>query len=86
MTVEEAVDFLVDRVGLEKTNALAEVRRYTLTPTQPMSYLMGKLEILKIIEEYKRRHPGASLKEVHDAILSCGSLPPWLMRERLFAG
>jgi uncharacterized protein (DUF885 family) len=83
MTVEEAVDFLVDRVGLEKTNALAEVRRYTLTPTQPMSYLMGKLEILKIIEEYKKRHPDASLKEVHDAILSCGSLPPRLMRQRL---
>jgi len=85
MTVEEAIDFLVDRVGLERTNARAEVRRYTLSPTQPMSYLIGKLEILKLIEEYKRRHPDASLKELHDAILSCGSLPPRLIRERLFA-
>jgi uncharacterized protein (DUF885 family) len=85
MTVEEAVDFLVDRVGLERTNALAEVRRYTLSPTQPMSYLIGKLEILKIIDEYKKRHPRASPKEVHDAVLSCGSLPPRLMRERLLA-
>lgn len=85
MTVEEGINFLVDKVGLERTNAQAEVRRYTLSPTQPMSYLMGKLEILKIIEEYKRRHPEASLKEVHDAVLSCGSLPPRLMRQRLFA-
>lgn len=85
MTVEEAVDFLVERAGLERTNALAEVRRYTLSPTQPMSYLIGKLEILKIIDEYKKRHPKATLKEVHDAILSCGSLPPRLMRERLIA-
>jgi len=83
MTVEEAVDFLVDKVGLEPTNALAEVRRYTLSPTQPMSYLIGKLEILKVIDGYKKQHPQASLKEVHDAILSCGSLPPRLMRERL---
>ncbi len=84
MTVEEAIDFLVERVGLERTNALAEVRRYTTSPTQPMSYLIGKLEILKIIDEYKKRHPQASLKEIHDAILSCGSLPPRLMRQRLF--
>lgn len=85
MSVEKGIDFLVDRAGLERTNAQAEVRRYTLTPTQPMSYLIGKLEILKLIDEYKRSHPAASLKEVHDAVLSCGSLPPRLMRERLLA-
>ncbi len=85
MSVEEAVNFLVERVGLERANALAEVRRYTMSPTQPLSYLVGKLEILKVIEEYKRRKPGASLREIHDAILSCGSLPPKLLRERLLA-
>ncbi|MGQ9478283.1 MAG: DUF885 domain-containing protein, partial [Candidatus Bipolaricaulia bacterium] len=84
MTVEEAIDFLVERAGLERTNAQAEVRRYTLSPTQPMSYLIGKLEILKIIDEYKKKHPQASLREIHDALLSCGSLPPRLMRQRLF--
>jgi uncharacterized protein (DUF885 family) len=84
MTVEEGIDFLVERAGLERSNAQAEVRRYTASPTQPMSYLMGKLEIIKLIEEYKRRHPQASLRQVHDAVLSCGSLPPRLMRDRLF--
>jgi uncharacterized protein (DUF885 family) len=84
MTVDEAIAFLVDRCGLETSNARAEVRRYTATPTQPMSYLIGKLEIIKLIDEYKRKHPQASLKEVHDTVLSCGSLPPQLMRERLF--
>jgi uncharacterized protein (DUF885 family) len=44
---------------------------------------MGKLAILEIIEEYKKANPGVSLKEMHDAILGCGSLPPRLMRERL---
>ena len=84
MTVEEAIDFLVQRAGLERSNAQAEVRRYTMSPTQPMSYLIGKLEIIKLIDEYRKRHPQASLREVHDAVLSCGSLPPRLMRERLF--
>jgi len=84
MAVEEGINFLIDKVGLEKSNAQAEIRRYTMSPTQPMSYLIGKLEILKLIEEYKRRHPTVSLRELHDAILSCGSLPPRLLRERLF--
>jgi len=84
MTVEEGIDFLVEKAGLERSNAQAEIRRYTMSPTQPMSYLIGKLEIMKVIDEYKARHPEASLKEVHDAVLSCGSLPPRLLRERLF--
>jgi uncharacterized protein (DUF885 family) len=83
MNVEEGIDFLVEKAGLERSNAQAEVRRYTASPTQPMSYLIGKLEIVKLIDEYKKRHPQASLQEVHDAVLSCGSLPPRLMRERL---
>jgi uncharacterized protein (DUF885 family) len=83
MTVDEAVSFLVDECQLEPSNALAEVRRYTQTPTQPQSYLMGKLAILELVADYRRSHPDASLREMHDAILSCGSLPPRLMRRQL---
>ncbi len=83
MSVKEAVAFLVDRCWLEPANALAEVRRYTASPTQPQTYLMGKLAILDLVEEYRKGHPDASLREMHDAILACGSLPPSLMRRVL---
>jgi uncharacterized protein (DUF885 family) len=83
MSMDEAVDFLVEECQLEPTNALSEVRRYTQTPTQPQSYLMGKLAIMELIADYRRAHPGVSLRELHDAILGCGSLPPRLMRQRL---
>ncbi|MDD5645685.1 MAG: DUF885 domain-containing protein [Candidatus Bipolaricaulis sp.] len=85
MSVDEAIAFLVDKVGLEPGDAKSEVRRYTQSPTQPMSYLIGKLEILKVIDAYKTRHPQASMREMHDAILACGSLPPKLMAQRLLA-
>ncbi|MBN2149020.1 MAG: DUF885 domain-containing protein [Anaerolineales bacterium] len=84
MTVEEAVQFLVDRAGLEREDAKAEVNRYTLSPTQPQCYLMGKLQLLEIVAEYKRRFPKAGLRKMHDDILLSGSLPPRLMRLRLF--
>jgi uncharacterized protein (DUF885 family) len=83
MPVEEAIDMLVKECRLEPANARAEVRRYTQSPTQPQSYLMGKLAILDIVRDYQRAHLGASLREQHDAILGCGSLPPQLMRKQL---
>jgi len=83
MGVDEAVQFLVQECSLEPTNALAEVRRYTQSPTQPQSYLMGKLAILELVADYRRAHPEASLRQVHDALLGSGSLPPRLMRQRL---
>jgi uncharacterized protein (DUF885 family) len=86
MSVDEAVAFLVQQCQLEPANALAEVRRYTQTPTQPQSYLMGKLAILELIAGYRRAHPEASSREIHDAILGCGSLPPRLMRQQLELG
>ena len=67
---------------LQKQNN-KKVRRYTSTPTQPQSYLMGKLEILDIVAGYKKRNPHTSLREMHDAMLGAGSLPPRLMRKAL---
>ncbi|MBN1982298.1 MAG: DUF885 domain-containing protein [Chitinivibrionales bacterium] len=84
MSVEEAIAFLVDRAGLSQADAAAEVRRYTQNPTQPQCYLMGKIQIVAIIDEYKRRFPDSSLEQMHDSILQCGSLPPRLMRMQLF--
>lgn len=83
MSADEAVDFLVEEAQLEPDNAFAEVRRYTQTPTQPQSYLMGKLQIVELVHDYRRAYPELSLRQVHDAILGCGSLPPRLMRQQL---
>jgi len=83
MTVREAIDLLVDRCGLEPANALAEVRRYTGSPTQPQSYLMGKIAILDMVREIRAAEPGIDLRKMHDDILGCGSLPPKLMRRKL---
>lgn len=73
MTVEEAVDTLVRKVGLEEGDARAEVLRYTASPTQPMTYAVGKMEILKLRDEYLRR--GGGLRDFHDSLLKNGSLP-----------
>ena len=62
MTFDQAVDMLVEVAHLERPNAIGEVRRYTQSPTQPMSYLMGKHQILDLREREQRRGDGFILR------------------------
>ncbi|MBI4494804.1 MAG: DUF885 domain-containing protein [Chloroflexi bacterium] len=79
MDVDEAVRLLVEGVHLSEQGARAEVRRYTKSPTQPITYAMGKHEILRLRNEF----PGVPLREFHDALLATGTLPLKLVREEL---
>jgi len=76
MSFDDAVRFLVKVARLEEVNAISEVRRYCQSPTQPMSYLLGKVQIQRLLEDYKKAR-GASfeLRRFHDELLSFGSLP-----------
>ena len=82
--IAEAIDFLVEHTGFERPNATAEVHRYTMTPTQPLSYLLGKVLLLRLREDEQRRLGGDfSLKRFHDALIYAGSLPISLQRRQL---
>jgi len=85
MTPQEAIKILVEKVKLAPTQAEAEVKRYTMSPTQPMSYLVGKLLILEMRERAKKLWGNKfSLKKFHDAFLSCGTIPQPLIEKELF--
>jgi len=82
---EQAVEFLVEQAMLERVNAEIEVKRYTATPTQPLSYLVGKLLLLELREEAKRRMgAGFNLYDFHSAVLASGSIPPTLMEAEIW--
>jgi uncharacterized protein (DUF885 family) len=74
--VEEAIRFMVEQTSFEEPNARAEVYRYTYTPTYQLSYLLGKVLLLQLREDERRRLGSAfSLKRFHDTLLRNGSLP-----------
>jgi len=84
LTFMQAVDYLVETAMVERVNAVSEVRRYTMTPTQPLAYLVGKLELLALRDEVRRRlGPAFDLADFHARLLALGSLPPALLREEL---
>jgi len=77
MTFEQAVAFMIEGPKLERPNAIAEVRRYTMDPLQPSSYALGRAAILELRDRARRR--GFGMRQFHDTLLAAGSLPPKLL-------
>lgn len=81
---DEAVDRLVAETGFERPAALAEVKRYTSTPTYQLSYLFGRHMIERLKGDVERQQ-GADfdLRRFHDTLLYGGTMPVSYAR-RLF--
>jgi hypothetical protein len=85
MTPQEAVDFLVDRVGHERANAEAEVRRSfagNYSPLYQVAYMIGGMQFRALhreLVESGRMTEG----DFHDAILQGGRMPVEMVRARL---
>jgi uncharacterized protein (DUF885 family) len=85
MTFDQAVSILTDQVHLERELALNEVKRYTMSPTQPLSYLIGRERILAMRERFKQETgPAFTLKAFHTAVLSHGTIAPGLIEREMF--
>lgn len=82
MTVEEGAKLFVEKGFQEPANAYQEARRGAYNPTY-LYYTLGKLEILKLKDEYMKKK-GVDLKAFHDAFVSQGGLPIPLVRKILF--
>jgi len=86
MTTDEAATLLTRTVRIEPPNARVEVLRYTRMPTQPMSYAVGRQALLDLRETVRQRRGAAfDLKRFHDELLSYGSIPVGVIRERMLA-
>lgn len=82
MSFDEAVDYMVDKAGLERADALAEVKRYTQNPSYQLSYLLGKKLIMELKEDVKQRMgDDFTEKFFHDTILYAGSVPFKYLKE-----
>ena len=85
MSPQECVDFLVDRVGHERDNASAEVRRSFAGNYEPLyqaAYMLGGLQIRSLRKELVTSGKMTD-KQFHDAILHENSIPIELLRASL---
>ena len=81
-TPEQCVDLLVNKVGHERDNALAEVRRSfsgDYGPLYQMAYMMGGLQFYTLHRDLVGGKKMAD-RQFHDAILKEGSIPVEIVR------
>jgi uncharacterized protein (DUF885 family) len=82
MTFEQGVRLFEENGHMEHVNAERETRRGTVDPMY-CNYTLGKLMLLKLRADYLSAHPGAPLKQFHDAFLALGYPPIPLVRQSL---
>ena len=73
---QQAIDFMVERTGVEREFVESEVDRYISLPAQVLSYTIGKLKIIELRDHAKARL-GARfvIRRFHNAVLDQGALP-----------
>lgn len=82
-TPQQAVDFLVERVGHERANAEAEVRRTARdSPLYQCAYLLGALQLRSLYQELVESGKMSAV-DFHDAVMLGGPMPIELVRARL---
>ncbi|HEX6104650.1 MAG TPA: DUF885 domain-containing protein [Gemmatimonadales bacterium] len=81
MSAQEAVEYMVRHLPIERPSAEAEVRRYCAWPTYQLCYAVGRRELLRLRDAYRSR-AGAefSQRRFHDELLDYGGLPVSLAR------
>ncbi|MGH7590132.1 MAG: DUF885 family protein, partial [Gemmatimonadales bacterium] len=81
MTPVEAITLLMDRLPLDRTMALAEVRRVAGWPTYGLAAAVGGREILQLHDAWRARAGSAApIRDFHQALLGFGGLPVSLAR------
>jgi uncharacterized protein (DUF885 family) len=82
MTPEEAIDFLVDRIGHERSNATGEVRRScngSYPPLYQCAYMLGGLQLRALHNELVGAGKMTE-RAFHDAVLKQNAIPIEMVR------
>jgi uncharacterized protein (DUF885 family) len=87
MTAPQAIDFLVSRVGHERKNATAEVRRSvngSYGPLYQAAYMLGGLQLRELHKELVGGSAGKMTEaQFHDAVLRENAIPIEMIRASL---
>jgi uncharacterized protein (DUF885 family) len=73
---DEAVKYFMEGGGLDKESATGEAAGAASSPTQKISYITGKWQIMRLLGKYRdAKGAGFRLGQFHDDLIAQGSLP-----------
>jgi len=83
-TFEQAVNYFMEAGGLDRESATGEAAGAGASPTQKITYMVGKWQIMRLLGKYRDKQ-GANFRlgQFHDDLIKNGSLPlsivEWLL-------
>jgi uncharacterized protein (DUF885 family) len=83
-TFEQAVNYFMEAGGLDRESATGEAAGAAASPTQKITYMVGKWQIMRLLGKYRDKQ-GANFRlgQFHDELIKNGSLPlsviEWLL-------
>ncbi|MDQ2973824.1 MAG: DUF885 domain-containing protein [Acidobacteriota bacterium] len=83
-TFDQAVNYFMEAGGLDREAATGEAAGAAASPTQKITYMVGKWQIMRLLGKYRDKQ-GANyrLGQFHDDLIKNGSLPlsivEWIM-------
>jgi uncharacterized protein (DUF885 family) len=75
-TFDQAVNYFMEAGGLDKESATGEAEGAAASPTQKITYMVGKWQIMRLLGKYRDKQ-GANFRlgQFHDDLIKNGSLP-----------
>jgi uncharacterized protein (DUF885 family) len=81
---EEAIEYMLENTGMAESDVIAEIERYFVMPGQATSYKVGMMKIMELRERAETELGEAfDIREFHDVVLTGGSMPLYLLEERV---
>jgi uncharacterized protein (DUF885 family) len=75
-TFDQAINYFMEAGGLDRESATGEAAGAAANPTQKITYMVGKWQIMRLLGKY-RDQQGANFRlgQFHDDLIKNGSLP-----------
>jgi uncharacterized protein (DUF885 family) len=81
---EQALDYMLGHTTVERRMAEGEIDRYISWPGQAPSYMIGRLEIMRLREQARSAlGERFDIRAFHDAVLEDGTVPLGLLRQKI---
>ena len=81
-TREEAIKYMMENVGSERSEATSEVERYIVWPGQACAYMLGRIKIMELRDTAKKELGNSfDIKDFHREVLMNGSVPLTVLEE-----
>ena len=75
-TFDQAVNYFMEAGGLDRESATGEAAGAAASPTQKITYMVGKWQIMRLLGKYRdKQGSNFRLGQFHDDLLKNGSLP-----------